>query len=342
MKRLRHIVHFGAVTIASCLLSAGASATLVSYWPLDELNAGVTPDIVSGYDMNDVGPSSPTVVPGQIGNAFSFDSALMTMLSRVHSAGDLLPINQHPSFTVSMWANVAGMGQNDDRLFSEGVTGDPTPLYNIGTQQGGLDGRLDLFTRPGANHEFSTFEPFDGTWHHIAMVTDEGDFTLYVDGVQDATNFVGGDLMNLNTTSIGGIERGDLDTNRCCWVTGLIDDVSLWRSALSEATIEQLAQGVTPSEIVGLGLPAGDVNGDMAVDTLDFEVIRDNFLRDGVLRSEGDLDLDGVVGLKDFKIWKNAAFPPGAASVPEPGTLGLAMAGMLLIQCSRRRRPRGL
>jgi hypothetical protein len=113
--------------------------------------------------------------------------------------------------------------------------------FNIGTGSTVGTGSVDLFFRQAGwttvEHIKSTSQPFDGTWHHLAFVQQEdGSRTLYVDGVADELEIPAkpsGDW-NVNDTTIGGILR----TSASHWVTGLIDEVALWKRALSTAELE--------------------------------------------------------------------------------------------------------
>src|SRR5439155_22860840 len=91
-----------------------------------------------------------------------FSNARQTLLSRVHSASEDLPINKHDAFTVSLWTKVNGTGQNDLRVFSEGNTGISDPLFNLGTHN--VNGGLDVFIRQSGwttvNHVTTTAQPF--------------------------------------------------------------------------------------------------------------------------------------------------------------------------------------
>ncbi len=123
---------------------------LVAYWPLDEILADKTPDVASGYDMQVQNMTQTNIVAGIRSNAFSFFNSRQTLLSRVHAAGEDLPINKHAAFTISMWTKVNGPGQTDLRVFSEGNTAVSDPLFNLGTQSTGGSGQLDIFIRPPA------------------------------------------------------------------------------------------------------------------------------------------------------------------------------------------------
>jgi hypothetical protein len=241
--------NLGLATVAAAsLLSAlsGQAAlkdNIVAYWPLDEVVGTKTPDLVSGYDMELVNLTAADLVEGKRGKAFKFENARQTMLKRVNSAGEQLPINQFPALTISFWANVTGTGNSDLRLFSEGNTADNNPLFNLGTANTGNDNSLDLFFRQtgwtDVNHLRSVGQPLDGTWRHITFVQEaDGTRVLYVDGVKDDVEIPAKEAgdWRLNTTTIGGILRA----NPTHWVNGLIDDVAMWNRALTPAEVTQL------------------------------------------------------------------------------------------------------
>ena len=220
---------------------------LIAHWPLDEVQGTKTPELINGYDMELTNLTADDVVEGRIGNAFSFSNEKQTLLSRVHDAADQLPANKYDSFTISMWSKVDGNGQNDLRLFSEANTGNSNPLFNIGTANNGASGSIDFYIRqsgwPTVNHIHSTAEPYDGEWHHVVFVQEDGERRVYVDGELDDVELVAKPegTFNINDTTIGGILRSSASH----WVTGLIDDVAIWKRALSDDEVGSLfANGV--------------------------------------------------------------------------------------------------
>ncbi|MDA7628056.1 PA14 domain-containing protein [Verrucomicrobia bacterium] len=240
---------FMGVLGAMLLAASGSQALaqiddgLISYWPLDVVQGTKTPDLISFYDMELVNLTSDDLVDGKHGKAFSFSNERQTLLQRVHEPSDNLPANKHESYTLSMWVNVTGEGQNDLRIFSEGNTSNSNPLFNMGTHNGGADGSLDFYLRQSGwdtfGHAYSEQQPFDSTWHHIALVQSDGARTFYVDGVADALEIPDkpeGDWL-VNNTSIGGILRAAASH----WVTGLIDDVAIWNRALTESELGELS-----------------------------------------------------------------------------------------------------
>ncbi len=90
----------------------------------------------------------------------------------------------------------------------------------------------------------------------------------------------------------------------------------------------------------------GDVNGDGAVDSIDFGFIRDNFRAANATRLQGDLTGDGLVNFNDFVQWQDnfsgsaSLFAAQLTAVPEPGavvTILLASASGFLLTRARRR-----
>jgi hypothetical protein len=227
---------------------------LVAHYPLDRLGAGVeAPDAFGFHHLIGTNLDQSAVVTGHDGNAVSFDAEKKSMLARTSgAAGDRLPVSSNPEHSIVMWVNVKGTGQNDLRIFSEGSLSENTSLYNIGTQNGGADDRLDLYLRSSIgttpNHQYSAATPLDGTWHHIAWVVAGDQATLYVDGVVDATGFTWVDPYSatVTTTSLGGIQRA-LKSN---WVTGQIDEVSLWNLALTATDVAALAAADNVLEVI--------------------------------------------------------------------------------------------
>ena len=256
------------ITNAANPLSAasmpGFMAWLAAYWPLDELTGGssalVTPDAANGLSLSATNLSQSSLIEGKFGKAVAFTAGQNTLLSRVWQPDEPLPISKFPNWTVSLWVRGVGTGQNDLRFFSEGSTSNQTPLLNLGAHNGGSSGVIAVYLRNvgTATHQYSGSEPLIGDgWHHIALVNDSFSTQqyLYIDGTLDNVfayvNLATADPAStfMDTTSIGGILRAVASH----WFTGDVDEVSLWRGALSEDQIAGLAAASTPL----LGPPSG-------------------------------------------------------------------------------------
>ncbi len=240
-------------TIPTDIESPPIGGLLSAYWPLDSTDGTITPDEgPNGYHLDLMNMDASNFIIDE-GHAVASFNGADTLLARIHSVDDDLPISQNPAYTISMWVKITGTGQNDLRFFSEGSTISGNPLLNLGTRNDGSDDSLDVFLRDGGGppHQFSTAQPLDGTWRHLAYTHNDANkkIQLYLDGVLDREDWTFKDLTSpdIDTTSIGGILRADPSH----WVDGLVDDVSLWKGVMSPAKITELASGKTPDEIAG-------------------------------------------------------------------------------------------
>jgi hypothetical protein len=193
-----------------------------------------------------VGAAEVTYVEGFDGNptgAVLFDGVDDYVVVD-HNAG--LPIYQNAAYSVAMW--VRGPAQPDRRVFSEGMTTDNNPLVNVGTDNTGTTGALNIFIRSGAtlvNHIKTGRAAFDDTWHHIVWVDNAGQGLMYIDGVLEAVRpvYTRPAAVAMDTTTIGGILRA----TSCCWYGGAIDDVRVFNYALTgEAVASFIPQDGCP------------------------------------------------------------------------------------------------
>jgi hypothetical protein len=230
---------------------------LVSYWPLDEVQGNKTPDLASGFDFILSGLDASDLIEGQFGMGFKLQKVNKAHLFRNHDSGDDLPAFKNPSFTISYWARVNANGQSDLRTFSEGsnLPNNGNPLFTMGTVPGGSNNSVDVYIRnnptPVINHTPTGATPFDGAdWHHIVFVqTEQPDTTatrqVYIDGVLDSIAIPdkeAGFVYGMDTTSIGAVVR----TNDVAHVDGDVDEVAIWKRALTEAEIIDLRDNGIP------------------------------------------------------------------------------------------------
>jgi len=86
---------------------------------------------------------------------------------------------------------------------------------------------------------------YDDTWRHLVLVQQEdGSRTLYIDGTADSLVIPAkpAGRWNVNATSIGGILR----LTAVSWVTALIDDVAVWKRALTADEINDVKTNGVP------------------------------------------------------------------------------------------------
>lgn len=350
-----------AALVASLSVAGVASAqTPIAYYNFDN-NIGsniVADQSGNGFDavwQGDLGGNGNFAAYGQgiVGGAWNgsgdnndhFRTASLTALSGIEY------------LTISLWFNADSLPGGQDGLFVAreaeidlGTGGDPIENSNFGLSLQSdlaIDSRLNGAQVDGSSNDIQL-----GEWVHVASVYD-GLFqthTVYINGVQEG----------LNNTSVPAdlewLDAGEwlIGEDSCCngrEFNGRIDDLAVFDLALSASDISDIyndgIMGIALDGTVDNSVP-GDVDGDGDVDRVetdndfvsDFDTIANNFLMTGAQRSDGDLTLDGVVDLRDFRVWKNI-FEGGSgsasASIPEPSTLvllGLALSSLGL-RCRR-------
>lgn len=233
-----------ALTILAAAVALPSHAGLVAYYPLDgnfddASGNGNNGTLVGGaaYDGN-----VPAVLGA--GQSVAFDGMAGTYGNIQNSAATGgLALTTLPSFSVSMWVNGDGTANSDDRVFSEGMTTNNNPLFNVGTHNTGANGTVDVFVRNGATfgHAYSAGTAFDGNWHHILFSGgSDGLLDLWIDGTFDTQfDYSAVPAFTPDTTTIGGILRG----SDCCNFLGNIDEVSFWDRDLNATEIGMLASG---------------------------------------------------------------------------------------------------
>lgn len=167
-------------------------------------------------------------------NALEFDGSDDYIQLTQNSGLPIYNNGTNNAYTVCMW--VKGNAQNDKRVFSEGRSSSNNPLFAIGTN---TSGKVRMYIRNNSNSELLTTTSantvFDGNWHHIAWVDNDGSATLYVDGVVDGNdfNYTRGTL-TLDRSAIGAVLRA----SPASFFSGQIDEVSLWNVARTQSEIQ--------------------------------------------------------------------------------------------------------
>lgn len=180
-----------------------------------------------------------------------------------------------------------------------------------------------------------------GQWHHIVLTKDSSD------GGGDIQIFVNNELRAsaTNATGVFNVVQATLGTDLGAperAFDGTVDLFRVYDHELSEAEIQTLFEEPFPFEFT-------DFNRDSVVNSDDYDIMASNFLSettttiDGVSDS-GDANLDGVVDLEDFLLWRADFENPGIPSasltsgvVPEPSSL-LILAGLVPVAFIARRR----
>ncbi len=233
---------YGSATSQVAMLTVtpvgNLASGLVAHWPLDTLGSS-TPDVTPNMnDLFQANMDAINVEEGRFISALRFNGA-DEYVARTNNGTTGLPLYGSPAYSVAMWVNGNGTGQNDRRVWSESADTNNSPLMTIGTHSAGTDGTVDIFLRGNSganpiNHRRTSLIAFDGSWHHIAWVDNNGSGRVYVDGVLDTNNFNYARVpLQGNIISLGAVVR----TNVVAQYNGLIDDVHARRRALSEEEV---------------------------------------------------------------------------------------------------------
>jgi len=253
------VLVFAGVALGFRTQAADIRQGLVAYWQMEGTEGLTTPDATPfANHLNVVGLSSGNFVPGQFGNAVQLNGS-STYMTNLHSPDPSmtgLPIYRAGSYTITMW--VKGPAQTARYLYSEantnvaGSTAGQAPIVILQTgQTAANNSKFDVIIRNDANaslvnHVVSTAVVFDDNWHHIAWVDDRGSVRLYIDGNLDTANFnyTPAGNFTLNTSTVGALTRAAVQG----FFNGFIDDVALWKRALSAAEVQEVRTSslVTP------------------------------------------------------------------------------------------------
>ncbi len=240
--------------LAAAALCTSAHAALVMHISFDDATSAATMLQKDGGTGTLVwgGTAGVTSTLGKFGNAVS-----LTTASDVYSnqASTNLGTNLN-SFTVAMhikqgasamanWQDFASFGADNGSGFRFELNGshNSASIYTSGTPGGGTV-TIGGSAPPTVN---------DGSWHHVAMVSNGSTIELYVDGAsKGSAAYTGGALTALDAIQLAG-SYGDGRKQNV-----QIDDLGIWNTALDATQIAYFSTNVIPEPsaalLGGLGL----------------------------------------------------------------------------------------
>jgi len=255
------VIVLAVVFVAASQLQA--TPILISNWGLDETTGTTVYDSVGGYNGTAYG--GPTMgQSGVIGKAFRFDGS-----NDYIDYGDLAAFEfaVGQDFTLMGWVKSTSCSMTGGLLakgYAYGSTRD-LPDYQLfikGTYSGNTDdGRFHLRYWTGAT--YVTYEPrwclptspdgiggdpnhrlLDNNWHHLAGVYDydstSGTATAYV--YLDGQLYIARQTVAVDSPQAWGTNNSPLQTGRVRestvqWLSGTVDDLGIWKDALSQPQI---------------------------------------------------------------------------------------------------------
>jgi hypothetical protein len=209
--------------------AATANSGLYAYWPIEEGSGQVVSNGVSGGASGQIQGATWTRDPVR-GTVLSFDGQ-----SSYVSAGTLPKMGLSSSnFTWSFW-------------YRQRTAANLNAVV-LGNRSGGGGEATQFIKFTPSNFEYyhngdagfiAHLIP-NGTWLHLAVVKNGAALRYFENGVLVGGSTVGSDL-SANPFYWGGDPDAAGEFS-----DGLMDDISLWTVALSDAQIQQLAQGASP------------------------------------------------------------------------------------------------
>ena len=220
-------------TTAPSVSDHDASLGLLGRWSFDSGSvAGTTAQDDSGNGNDAELAQIPTLPSGKIGQALQLDGS--TQWAEAPASGSL---NVSSSVTVAGWVNAANT--TGGVILARGCTysGASAEDYALFLYSGNRL-KMDISDGSSVSSVLSPTSQAAGTWYHVAGVYDGSSVTLYLNGVQSGTTAT--TLTHLNSTTGKKIGIGrDLTCSRAT-LTGLLDDVRVYNTALSASELQAL------------------------------------------------------------------------------------------------------
>ncbi len=275
---------------------------------------------------------------GKVGRAFIFDG--VDDFVEVPDS-DLWAFGAN-DFTIELWANLSEPGggtiYNPSHIFignDEGSGDIPKWFFALG------EGKLE-FVFDSVDHflVFGDFSPNPNQWHHLAVTRTGSEWRAFVDGVQLGSSLIDTAILSNPDAPLTIGQSEGLGP-----VNGLLDEVSIYNKALTQAELQAIADAGSAGKCALLdtdadGVPDssdnctlaanpdqrdtdgdgygnrcdGDFNDDLKVNAFDVAILKADYGKTGDL--ETDLNSDDKVNAFDVSILK-ALFgqPPGPSAL---------------------------
>lgn len=239
----------GFVPSVPVFASQISADSLVGYWKLDE-GTGASATDSSGHARTGTlqnaptwtAPSSPTI---SFTNPYSLVfSAASSQYISIGSA----PTGGFP-FTHSAWIRTTDTTDVYRTIMSEGNSSLTNPTFHVQLASNGdsectVDHSIKVYLRDTSGtytYMCNGAAVNDGAWHHILITSSAGNHhELYVDGALADTKTTSLGAIALNTATIGAAVFGGVVQQ---YFNGTIDDVRMYKRALTKTEIADLAAG---------------------------------------------------------------------------------------------------
>jgi len=227
------------------LLSASpAMLQPAAYWSLDTANmkAGFALDQAGNH--LDLAAYSTVSVPGRVGQALAFNGANSYL-----SLNDQTITELTADLTLAAWIRTSNASRNE-AVFSKYDAGGAESGYLLKTTPSGtLALRFGAVNVASGSREVTDATRInDGAWHHVAVVITVGrDVRFYVDGALSSAQTSYTIARKNGTVFQVGAQPGQYYGYP---FTGTLDELRIYRAALSAADVLQLSGGSPQNDVV--------------------------------------------------------------------------------------------
>lgn len=255
---------------------------LIGYWKLDQ---DADPDAAfqdySGSG-NDLQPYPDFAQPetftwtegpdGTAGSALVFDETFALGTKNADSSVNDIPVDDEP-YTVALWFKTQKPASG---LIGWGGFGNYNQTNVLNLQGDGWTIRnywwdVDL----DANRGYSLV---DNAWHHVAATYDGEVRTIYIDGVETASdNPIDHSGTNENFLIGKANPENDFD-----WVNGALDEAKIYNYALSAVDVAHLYTDIAGGDVCAFP-PVTDLDGDCRITFSDFALLAEEWTECGLI-----------------------------------------------------------
>ncbi|MEU5876135.1 LamG domain-containing protein [Spirillospora sp. NPDC047279] len=207
---------------------------LIAHWTFDVENVdGHRVADATGGGLTATLDEGAEIVPGRDGEALSLGGAGQAVVP----AAPQLVLSQVFGFSLAFFVNVTGDPTGEWRgLLYKPVTDEDARSLGLWLYPDALRVRVQLFTVKGPEYADSRAVLTLGEWAHVAFVVDTEGMFLYINGKLD----VAVPLEHAVVTPAGPLHLGSEPGKP--GLTGLMEDVRVYASALDQEAVRALAE----------------------------------------------------------------------------------------------------
>jgi len=203
---------------------------LIGYWKLDENSGSQTFDSSAGGNTGEL--QEAVWADGKFGSALSFNG------QDAYVDFGNIAFELTNSLSISLWVNLNNHDEYYQRLFHAGQYAHPFFIRMKGNKINAA-----LRTTSDTRGLLSTTTITTGQWHHVAITYDNEQYRLYINGQQESSSILSGNLSVQNENVMLGIcPNSYVDA-----LDGSLDEIRVYKKALTAEEVQALFTYTGPS-----------------------------------------------------------------------------------------------